>query len=148
MKFPKLALPEFDARIKSEQEDTFIFDIIRKKYIVLTPEEWVRQHFIHLLIHRLGYPQGLFQVERGHQYFGSAKRSDILILNTTGEAQLLVECKAPNVPLNQSTLTQIAAYNKSLKANYVAISNGLSHFVWEYKGDEYVQLKDFPPYMG
>ena len=148
MNLPQLKLPEFDCKVKAEGDEKYIFDIIRKKYLLLTPEEWVRQHFIHLLINHLGYPPGLFQIERGHQYFGSAKRSDILILNTSGQPQLLVECKAASVNIDKAALTQIATYNKTIGANYVAISNGMTHFVWEYKGDGYEQLKNFPAYIG
>lgn len=146
MDLPQLKLPSFDIKVKPEGDEQYIFDIVRKKYLLLTPEEWVRQHFIHLLINHLGYPAGLFQVERGHSYSGKAKRTDILILDTSGNPLLLVECKASTVSINTAALNQIATYNKTLNARHVAITNGLTHFVWEYKGDSYNQLKDFPSY--
>lgn len=146
MNFPTLSLPPIDAKLKSEGTEAYIFDRIRKKFIQLTPEEWVRQHFIHLLIDQLGYPVGLFQVERGHTYFGSAKRSDILIFDTSGKSLLLVECKAPTVLINEKALNQVAAYNKTINARYVCLTNGMKHFIWEWKGDKYEQMRNFPVY--
>jgi hypothetical protein len=146
MKLPELKLPPIQTQIKSKGGETFIFDRIRKKLIVLTPEEWVRQHFIHLLIEHLNYPAGLFQVERGHSYFGSTKRSDILVLDTSGNSLLLVECKSTDVPINESALHQLATYNKTVQARYVCLTNGLKHFIWERKDNEYVQLSRFPVY--
>jgi len=144
----KLNLPDCDLKIKSEEGNQFVFDIIRKKYLVLTPEEWVRQHFIHLMINHLGYPKSLIKVESGMSYFKSSKRSDITLMNRDGSAFLLVECKAPEVKFNRETLNQVSVYNKVTKAQYVAITNGLSHFIWKYEQDSYTQLKEFPRYVG
>ncbi len=146
MKNPILNLPEIIPNIKIEDGQTFIQDSIRKKYLVLTPEEWVRQHFIGLLCDHLRYPAGLIQVERQLEYFKSKKRSDILVLDQKGVPFLLVECKAYDVKINQGTLNQIATYNKTIKAPFIGVTNGMKHFAWELKDDKYVQLDQFPIY--
>lgn len=144
----KLNLPDCDLRIKSEEGNQFVFDIIRKKYLVLTPEEWVRQHFVHLMINHLGYPKSLIAVENGLKYFKNQKRSDIVLKNREGGNFLLVECKAPDIKLGRNTLTQISQYNKQLQAPYIAMTNGMQHFIWRYNSDleKYAQLKEFPKF--
>ena len=138
----KLKLPEFDARIK----DNTIFCLIRKKWIVLTPEEWVRQHFINLLITHLSYPKGMFKLEHSLAYFKNQKRSDILVLDSQGSVFLLVECKSTDVKLDQKVLNQVATYNKVLDSQFIAITNGLNHFIWKKEGDGFRQLSEFPSY--
>ncbi len=139
-----LKLPEFDVKIKGHS----IFCLIRKKWIVLTPEEWVRQHFLNLLITHLGYPKGMIKLEHTISYFKNQKRSDIVILDRDGNVFLLVECKSVNVKLDQKVVNQVAEYNKVLDAKFLAITNGLRHFIWEKKGDEFHQMKEFPAYNG
>ena len=146
MTHPKLNLPEINPRIKVEDEQTFIYDSIRKKYLVLTPEEWVRQHFIQLLVDHLNYPSGLFQLERQHEYFRSKKRSDILVMDQEGQPFLLIECKAYDVKIKKNTLTKIAMYNKTIEAPFIGVTNGLKHFAWELHEDAYEQLERFPDY--
>ncbi|MCP4458094.1 MAG: type I restriction enzyme HsdR N-terminal domain-containing protein [Cytophagales bacterium] len=146
MNHPVLNLPEINPKLKTEATQEFIFDSIRKKYLVLTPEEWVRQHFIHLLIEHLKYPSGLFQLERQHEYFKSKKRFDILVMNQTGKPFLLIECKSYDVKINQGTLNQIATYNKTIEAPFIGVTNGLKHFAWQLVDGEYVQLEQFPAY--
>lgn len=146
MKHPRLKLPDFDAKFKTEDDQSFIYDAIRKKYLVLTPEEWVRQHFIQLLINHLNYPPGLFRLERQHKYFKSKKRSDILAMDISGDPFLLVECKSYDVKINQGTLNQIATYNKTIKAPFIGVTNGLLNFAWKLEKSEYVQLEQFPTY--
>ncbi|VXD16414.1 type I restriction enzyme HsdR N-terminal domain-containing protein [Marinoscillum sp. 108] len=145
----KLNLPPSDFKLKSEEGNQFIFDIVRKKYLVLTPEEWVRQHFIHLMVNHLAYPKSLIKVETGLAYFKSAKRSDIMLCNREGGNFLLVECKAADVKIDRKALNQVSVYNKELKARYVALTNGMVHFIWEYRSDEnkYYQLKEFPKFV-
>ncbi|MEQ8471686.1 MAG: type I restriction enzyme HsdR N-terminal domain-containing protein [Marinoscillum sp.] len=145
----RLNLPACDLKLKNEEGNTFVLDIIRKKYVVLTPEEWVRQHFIHLMVDHLKYPKSMIRVESGLSYFKSAKRSDITLRGKSGDLLLMVECKAPVVNLNQKALNQISIYNKELKSQYVALTNGLKHFIWklEENSDTYTQLKDFPEYQ-
>ena len=94
-------LPSCDIKLKEEDGQTYVFDLIRKKYLVLTPEEWVRQHMIHLLIYELNYPKGLINVEKGHQYNALQKRTDILVYNREGEVTMIVECKAHSEKINQ-----------------------------------------------
>lgn len=144
----QLNLPECFLDVKNEEGNTFVFDIIRKKYVVLTPEEWVRQHFIHLMINHLKYPKALITVESGLSYFKSAKRSDITLKDREGRNFLLVECKAPDIKLNQLTLNQISVYNKNLQASYIAMTNGLQHFIWKFhqKEAQYEQLSTFPAF--
>ena len=142
----ELKLPLIDAKIKTEDGQTFIYDSIRKKYLVLTPEEWVRQHFIQLLIDHMNYPSGLFQLERQHAYFKSKKRSDILVMDQAGQPFLLIECKSFDVKINHRTLNQISTYNKTIEAPFIGVTNGLQHFAWKLEDDKYVQLEQFPAY--
>ena len=145
----QLNLPTCDLKIKNEEGNQFVLDIIRKKYVVLTPEEWVRQHFIHLMVNHLKYPKSLLKIESGLSYFKSSKRSDINLMNSDGSLFLVVECKAPDVKINQKALNQISVYNKELQAQYVALTNGLHHFIWLYdkKKEQYQQLPKFPEFQ-
>jgi predicted type IV restriction endonuclease len=135
-----LKLPAYDPQV----EDNKILCLIRKKWVVLTPEEWVRQHFIHLLTNHLGYPRGLFKLENSLTYFRNQKRSDIVVLDREGAVFLLVECKAPTVKLNQGVVQQAAVYNKVLDARYLAITNGFTHFVWQKTEKDFQPIRDFP----
>lgn len=105
---------------------TCIFDVIRKKYIVLTPEEWVRQHFIHFLINSYKYPKSLMKVESGLKYNNLQKRSDIQVYTRKGHPFLIVECKASNVKLDSKVIDQAALYNKSIGADYIIVTNGMN----------------------
>lgn len=145
-RYPALRLPSIEPRIERRGEEEFIFDSIRKKFLLLTPEEWVRQHFVNLLVKHLKYPAGLIQLEKQHDYNQLAKRTDITVLDKEGKPFLLVECKSADVTIEEKVLSQIALYNKSLSANYISVTNGLKHFVWRHKDGEYVQLSDFPIY--
>ncbi len=142
--FP-LKLPEYDPKIK-EGDRREIFCLNRKKYIALTPEEWVRQHFLNLLIKHLNYPKGLIRLEHSLSYFNKSKRSDITVLNRQGGIFLLVECKSYDVKLGKEVMSQIATYNRILDANYLAVTNGLKHYTWEKKDAFFTQITDFPPY--
>jgi hypothetical protein len=122
-----LNLPTFDYKLKKADGKVWIFDIIRKKYIVLTPEEWVRQHFIHYIISELQYPKALIKVEGGLTYNQLAKRSDIVVFDRQGQPWMVIECKAPELKLSETTLHQASAYNASLRAKYLTVSNGLMH---------------------
>ncbi|WP_462248067.1 type I restriction enzyme HsdR N-terminal domain-containing protein [Ekhidna sp.] len=137
-----LKLPEFEANIKGNT----IFCLIRRKWIILTPEEWVRQHFLNLLITHLGYPKGMMRLEQTLSYFRNQKRSDITILDKDGNTYLLVECKSPDVKLDQKVVNQVSEYNKVLNSKYLAITNGLSHFIWERGVDGFIQKNEFPSY--
>ena len=98
---------------------------------MLTPEEWVRQHFVHYLTYELSYPKALVKIEGGLRYNQLAKRSDIVVFNRTGDPWMVVECKAPEIEINESTALQVSVYNNVLKAKYVVISNGLKHLCFE-----------------
>ena len=123
-----LRLPSYSHKIVQDDGKRMIFDIIRKKYVVLTPEEWVRQHFVHHLVNELKYPKSLFKVESGLKYNQRQKRSDILIHGRTGKAWMLIECKSPDIKLTQKAFNQIAVYNMSIGAKYLAVTNGLVHY--------------------
>ncbi len=139
----KLKLPEFEVKLK----DNFIFCLARKKWVVLTPEEWVRQHFLNLLISHLDYPKGMFRLEHTMHYFKNQKRSDISVLDKEGKMFLLVECKAPNIKLDQKVINQVSEYNKVLDSQYVAITNGMSHFIWKREENRLTQINKFPFYQ-
>jgi type I site-specific restriction endonuclease len=124
-----LNLPEYQFRLrKNEAGKTEIFDPIRKRFYVLTPEEWVRQNFIQYLIQEKNFPAGLMAVEKGLKLNGTQKRADIVQYNKQGRAALIVECKAPEVKINQDTFDQAARYNLSLQVAYLIITNGLEHY--------------------
>ncbi len=137
----KLNLPAFVYKIKKTEDKTWIFDAIRKKYLVLTPEEWVRQHFINYLIQHLHYPKGLIAPERGTTYNTLNKRTDICVYNLNGEVQLLVECKASSVKISGDTVKQATTYNQKIKARYIVLTNGLEHYCWQV---DFENLKTTP----
>jgi hypothetical protein len=120
-----LNLPAFDHKLKKINDKLCIWDVIRKKYIVLTPEEWVRQHFIHLLINEYLYPKSLIKIESGLNYNERQKRTDVQIFDRDGEIFMIIECKASYIPLNQAVFYQAATYNQVLKAKYLTITNGM-----------------------
>jgi len=129
----ELNLPTYLYRIEQRRGKLAIFDPIRKKFIVLTPEEWVRQHFINYLTSQLGYPASLFRVESGTQYNQKAKRTDVLIYDQELKPLVLVECKAAHVPINQATFDQASVYNKTLQAQILVCTNGMVHYVCRYE---------------
>ena len=122
-----LNLPPFEYKLKKADGKLFIFDVIRKKYTYLNPEEWVRQHFINYLIHELKYPRSLISVEDGLQYNQRLKRTDIVVFGRDGKPWMVVECKAPAVQLSEKSVFQASVYNSTLKAPFVTITNGLVH---------------------
>jgi len=123
-----LNFPAIEARTKAEGERTLIFDSIRKKYVVLTPEEWVRQHLIHYLIMEKDYPAMLISVEKPLKYARVDKRSDVLVSDRNGQPLMLAECKAPDVAITQKVFEQIAIYNLTIQAPCLMITNGLQHY--------------------
>jgi len=132
----KLNLPEFGYQLKKAEGKVWIFDVIRKKYVVLTPEEWVRQHFVHYLITELKYPKALIRVEGGLVYNQLSKRSDLVIFDREGQPWMIVECKSPEIKLSESTLHQASAYNASLRSKYITVTNGMVHFCASINWDE------------
>jgi hypothetical protein len=126
----KLNLPSYDYLLKKQNDTIYIYDTARKKYILLTPEEWVRQHFVNYLTAHLKVPLNMISVESSLKYNKLVKRADILVYSTNGLPLLIVECKAPQVQLSNDTLFQISTYNKSLNVPLLAITNGLSNYFW------------------
>lgn len=141
-----LNLPPFEYKIREIDGKAAIFDILRKKYIVLTPEEWVRQHFVHFLIKHYQYPKSLIKVESGLKYNQLQKRSDIVVYDRTGNVFLLIECKSCDISISQKTFEQVAHYNVSLKARYIAVTNGMNHFVCsvDHEMKNYSFINDLP----
>jgi len=124
----QLNLPEYKFRIKKLDEKMLIFDSQRKRYVSLTPEEWVRQHFIHFLINQKGYPSAYLAVEKQVNMNGMKKRCDAILYNDIALPVLIIELKAPTVPITQATFDQVAVYNAKLKVDYFMISNGIEHY--------------------
>ncbi|MFK5879396.1 MAG: type I restriction enzyme HsdR N-terminal domain-containing protein [Flavobacteriaceae bacterium] len=144
----KLNLPSYQFKIKSSENKQLIFDTLRKKYVVLTPEEWVRQNFVQYLINEKNYPRSLIAIEKQLTINTLKKRFDILIFNTDGSSKIIVECKAPTIKITQDTFDQIARYNLKLNADYLVVTNGLTHFSCELdnQNEKYIFLKEIPEY--
>lgn len=144
----ELNIPTQDVDIKIIESKNYIFDLIRKKYLILTPEEWVRQNLVRYFINDLNYPKGLIKTESSLKYNNLKKRSDILIFKNDMTHFLVVECKSYKLKINKSHLSQSAMYNKIYKSKYVMISNGLDHIVCKYdwSNDSFKFMKSIPKY--
>lgn len=144
----KLNFPAYSFRIKNRENKSLIFDPVRKKFIVLTPEEWVRQHLINFLIDDRKYPAAMLNVEKKINNHHLTKRYDLVVFDRRGKVFMLVECKAPTVAVNQQVFDQIAQYNYSLKAPYLFITNGLQHAValTDHQNRQYHFLEELPSY--
>lgn len=142
----QLNLPSYAYKIKETDGKTYIFDAIRKKYLVLTPEEWVRQHFINLLLNHYGYSKSLLRLEGGLKYNRLQKRTDIVVFDNNGEPYLLVECKAADVAINRSVIEQASRYNLTMRCPFLVVTNGISTFCFKinFETGKYEQLKDLP----
>jgi len=123
-----LNFPDFEVRMKTDGKRMLIFDCIRKKYVALTPEEWVRQHLIHYILEQKNYPSTLISVETPLKYARMDKRSDVLVSDRNGKPLMLAECKAPDVAITQKVFEQIAVYNLTIQANCLLVTNGLQHY--------------------
>lgn len=145
----KLNFPEYAFRFKNSENKIAIFDEIRKKFIVLTPEEWVRQHVVHFLLSSKNFPKSHINVEKVVKINGMNKRYDIVVYNPDGSIFLIVECKAPSVPISQITFDQIARYNMTLNSGYLMVTNGLSHYFCQMdnEAEKYIFLRDIPNYL-
>lgn len=143
-----LNLPYFEFRIKDENGKKFIFDRWRKKYVSLTPEEWVRQNFIMYLIHEKKFPASLIAIEKSLNIGKRIKRTDIVVYNNLAEPLLIVECKAPEVKINQDVFDQIIRYNMTLNVKYLVVTNGLQHYCskLDYLLNSCDFLKEIPDY--
>jgi hypothetical protein len=142
----ELNLPAYQFKLKQEGQRTQIFDSIRKKYVALTPEEWVRQNFLQYLIQDRNFPASLIAVEAGLTYNQLKKRTDVLVYDKQGNPYLMVECKAPDVKITQDAFDQIARYNMVFKVKYLVVTNGMNHFccMMDYTTNSYSYLELVP----
>ncbi|WP_299385937.1 type I restriction enzyme HsdR N-terminal domain-containing protein [uncultured Lacinutrix sp.] len=143
-----LNFPKFTFRFKNSENKVSIFDAIRKKFVILQPEEWVRQHCVQYLMDVKGYPKSLINVEKELKVNDLKKRYDIVIFNPDGSIHLIVECKAPKIKIKQDTFDQVARYNLALNATYLMVTNGLNHYycVMDFEAEKYGFLEDIPDY--
>lgn len=145
----QLDFPAYDFRLKNSENKRQIFDPIRKKFIALTPEEWVRQHVIKFLTINLKHPKSLINIEREIQVLDTRKRYDVIAFNPNGSIYLIVECKAPSIHITQNTFDQIARYNLALDATYLMVTNGYNHYYcqMDFISEKYIFLKSLPQYV-
>ncbi|WP_417887177.1 type I restriction enzyme HsdR N-terminal domain-containing protein [Zunongwangia sp.] len=143
-----LNFPTYNFRFKNSQNKIAVFDELRKKFIILTPEEWVRQHCVQFLIKEKNFPKSLINVEKQLKLGKLIKRYDIVVYNSDGSIHLIVECKAPHIKITQQVFDQIAQYNLTLNATYLMVTNGLSHYFCKmnYQEAKYEFLQEIPPY--
>lgn len=145
----ELNLPPYtEARIKKNEDGLFIFDVLRRKYVSLTPEEWVRQNFINYLIKFKGYSPTLMNNEVKLSLNGMNRRCDSILYSQNMQPKMIIEYKAPNIRITQKVFDQICRYNMTLKVDYLIISNGMEHFCCriDYENSSYVFLEDIPNY--
>lgn len=144
----KLNLPAVDLRIKEENGETKVFDPLREKWVILTPEEWVRQHFTAWLQNEYHYPASLMANEIGIDVNGCKKRCDTVVFHSDGTPDIIVEYKAPDVAITQKVFDQIARYNMALHADYLVVSNGLNHYCckMDYRNNTYNFIPKLPDY--
>ena len=144
----KLNFPDYQFKIQCIENKFRIFDQVRKKFVRLTDEEWVRQHMIQFMIREQKVPASLIKVESGLKYEKLKKRTDIMVYDREGNPFLIIECKSPLVKMDDHVLCQAGVYGKSLQAIYIGITNGLQHFFWEidYQRGETNILNHFPEF--
>ena len=144
----QLNFPTYSFRFKNSENKVAIFDDIRKKFIILTPEEWVRQNTVQFLLQEKNYPKSYLNVEKLIKINDLSKRYDIVVFQPNGEIFLLIECKAPEVAITQKTFDQIARYNLTLKAKYLMVTNGLNHYFCQmnFEKEVYVFLEQLPDF--
>ena len=143
-----LNFPKFDFRVKNTENQLRIFDIVRKKFVVLQPEEWVRQHVVHYLNYHKKYPLSLINVEKKLSVNGLTKRYDVIVYNSDASIEVLVECKSPKTVIDQSTFDQIARYNIKANSKYLMVTNGLEHYYCQLdkENEKYKFLEDIPDF--
>ena len=144
----RLNLPQYEIKIGEKNGKRTIFDFLRRKYVSLTPEEWVRQHFTHYLTDHKGYPKGLMGNEVELRVGEKRLRCDTILYNKQGQPQMIIEYKAPTIQIQQKTFDQISAYNLLLHVDYLIVSNGLQHYCckMDYDNQKYLFLQDIPDY--
>jgi hypothetical protein len=143
---PTLNFPDYELRIKEVNGQLKIFDPARKKYVALTPEEWIRQHLIHYLNKDKGYPLGLMTVEKEFKYNKLSKRADIIVCDRTGAPILMAECKSADVQITQNVFDQAMRYNLTMDVKIMILSNGITHFCFQLdkENQTYLALKEIP----
>ena len=144
----KLNLPIFDIKVTKINNRLSVFDRLRKKYVALTPEEWVRQHFVNFLVEEKQYPVSLIANEMAINLNGQKKRCDSVVFDRKGEPLMIVEYKAPDVNISQKVFDQIVRYNFVLKVNYLIVSNGLEHYCCkvDYEKQQILYMENIPSY--
>jgi hypothetical protein len=138
--------PEPDFRIKDKGGKEFIFDTLRKKWLVLTPEEWVRQNFIQYLIKTKKYPSALIAVEKEIQLGEMKKRFDVLVYDKDHKPLMMIECKAAEIKLDENVLEQALRYNIGVPVQYIVITNGKATYAWEKENGHLQLLNEIPEY--
>lgn len=143
-----LNLPPYATKIAVRDGKNTIWDIIRRKYVALTPEEWVRQHFVHFLVEHKGYPASLLANEVALTLNGTSRRCDTVLYDRTLSPRMIIEYKAPHIPITQKVFDQIGRYNLVFHVDYLIVSNGLSHYCcrMDYEHQSYEFLTDVPEY--
>jgi hypothetical protein len=143
-----LNLPEFPFKFRQLNDKAQIFDPVRKKYVSLSPEEWVRQNFVAWLIQHKNYPAGLIGIEKEISVNKLKKRFDIIVYNKNHKPEILIECKAPDVAISQKVFDQVAVYNMAMNVKYLIVTNGMEHFCCTIDTDkqQYSFLSDIPDY--
>lgn len=144
----RLNLPPFEIKLRGTKARPQIFDILRKKYIALTPEEWVRQHFVHFLVEHKGYPVALMANEIQLKVGEKTLRADSVLYSRDLKPKMIIEYKAPHIPITQKVFDQISIYNMLLHVDYLVVSNGLQHYIckMDYNDKKYLFLEDIPDY--
>lgn len=145
----RLNLPTYPIKLSGTRQKPLIFDILRRKYVALTPEEWVRQHFVHFLIEHKGYPSSLLANEVPLKIGDKSLRADTVLYNRELHPRLIIEFKSPTITLTTHVLNQVSNYNKLLHVDYIIVSNGLQHFCYkmDYERQQYVLMENIPPYQ-
>ena len=144
----RLNLPPFEIKLRGTKAQPQIFDILRKKYIALSPEEWVRQHFVHFLVEHKGYPAALMANEIQLKVGEKTLRADSVLYSRDLKPRMNIEYKAPHIPITQKVFDQISIYNMLLHVDYLVVSNGLQHYIckMDYNDKKYLFLEDIPDY--
>lgn len=144
----EINLPPYEIKLREQNGRRQIFDILRRRYVALTPEEWVRQHFVHFLIEHKGYPKGLLANEIEQKIGDKKLRCDTLLYNKDLQPKMIIEYKAPEIAITQRVFNQVTTYNFLLHADYLIVSNGRQHYCchMDYEKGEYTFLQDIPHY--
>lgn len=146
--FHELNLPKAELKITKKGDQYFVFDNWRKKKLLITPEEWVRQHLLHFLVNEIHYPSSLIASEQGIEVNKLMRRCDAVVYGKDGNPKMIIECKAPDIKLSEQTFMQIAQYNSKLQVDFLLVSNGLEHIIARIDREQpkIIYLESFPSY--